>query len=333
MLISLRKYLYGTVSAGSEAEYGCALAQVARQTMHVLTQSLLLEKNAELRQMRGEILKMEEGLGAAKSPAEVERLGGAISGLVETYRAKMLELEQERAAALQNMISGLQQTVVLLSGGSRRAVAGLQQIERELMCAGAIEDIVALRSRLSQCLQLVREEAARERDEVAANLLRMQEAITRASEKVAILRNGTPDRAEAERILRAEGTGGCPQFAAVFRLERFASIASRFGEEAAGQVRDYFADCLEDRIAQPAQLFRWNEAALLVLLDRKKPKWEVTAEIQGVDWGSLKKRVEAGERVAVLSLSNQWAVFERDEIDNREELIARISRFAGNGQD
>jgi hypothetical protein len=63
------------------------------------------------------------------------------------------------------------------------------------------------------------------------------------------------------------------------------------------------------------------------------PKWEVAAEIQNVDWGALEKRLEAGERVAVLSLQNQWSVFEVEENEDRGKLIAQMDQFTGGGKE
>jgi GGDEF domain-containing protein len=333
MLISLRKYLYGPLAAENRDESGPgfpqALLALSQNILKSLQNNAMLDTHSDLRQLKREIGKLEGRLAKAGSPLEIDSIGHEIAATLGAYRAKALELEQARATELNEMISSLNQTVAILSGSSHSSIGRLQRIEKDLERASAIEDIVALRSRLSECLQFVREETAREREDVARNLLLMQETVAKASHSVYAMRSDMPGRAEAECTLRDSPLNSSASFAVIFVLDRFQSIGSRFGPDAADAVMDFFIGALKSKITEPKRFFRWNTASiLLLLLDRTRSKGEALEEIQSVNWAALEKKVEAGDRMAVLSLSNQWVVFSLLEEQNRDELIAKIDQFA-----
>lgn len=331
MFVSLRKYLYGpsTPHPESTPEPCLALLNLSRRLLQAIDTNLLLEPNAGLHQLKSRIRKTGEDLAENSRPCEIRSAGEEIGKDLSAYRVKLEEVRRAQSSELNHMLASLHQTIAVLSGGNQRTVQRLQKIGQDLERAAAIEDIVALKSRLADCLQYVRDETAREKNEAARNLALMRETLAKARESIDFFRSGVPGRADAEQALRNPPGDIFSSFAAVFVLDRYHAIASRFGAETAEAALEAFMQDLRDKIAGPKRMFRWNDRSLVLLLERPCPKPELAADIRKVNWAALEKNVEVGNRVAVLSLSNHWAVFSLNELPDREALIAQIDQFAG----
>ena len=329
MFVSLRRYLEGpSTSPRSPEPLDEALFVLAHGLLEAFESKVLLDAPPSLRSLQSSAAGLHQKLDGMQNTADAEAVSAEASQLLEQYRAGFAKLQEAQAAAIHHMLDNLNETVAVLSGGSQRSVARLRQIEKDLKGAAALEDIVALKSRLKDCMHYVQEEAAREREEVAHNLLLMKETIARVGERVQFLSDGIPGRAEAEQMLLDPALAGHDMFSSIFVLDRYQSIATRFGEAAAEQAIDSFAEELRQRIADPKRLYRWNDSAILLQLERAAGKSTVMTEIQDLNLIVLEKNVDTGDRMAVLSLSHHWTVFAVAEFPERARLVERIGEFA-----
>ncbi|MCL5745066.1 MAG: hypothetical protein M1541_14265, partial [Acidobacteria bacterium] len=203
-MILLRKYLYGGENAASAetiAEDGIcsALAQLSSALLSGIGEQMMRERHSALSVFGLETQKLRERLEASNSMEEIRSISTQSGSLLEEFRRARDQMEQHEAAEVQKMVTMLNQTVAVLSSGSERSLLRLRQIEGDLRQASALGDIVALKARLSDCLQYVREQRAQEREDAARSLERMERDVQRLQEGMALARGGIGSRAEAEQ--------------------------------------------------------------------------------------------------------------------------------------
>ncbi len=336
MFISIRKYLYSDAPAGREGnqalrDFCAALIACGQKALHAIEQHTFTGDQAKVESLRGRIRTLGGRLQQAESPDTVDGVAEDVVKVLAEHGRLTRESDIEKAAEFQKIVAMLNQTVVVLSTGSRRSVGRLRQIEKDLEGASQIQDILSLKSRLSECLTFIREETAREREDVARTVLTMDEEVRKACDTMMLSKAGLPGRPEAERLftdlLQEAKTGG--KFVAVFSLDRCNSIQSRFGAAAGDQVFRDLAKKTVLGLAAPKQVFRWGPGTLVALIERSETLEKVQSEIQHMNAEPLDIKVEVGGRMAVLTVSSRWLVFPLSEARELAWLASEIDAFTG----
>lgn len=333
LMILLRKYLYGGETAApteSTAEAGIcsALAQLAAALLSGLGEQMMRERHSALSVFGLEAQKLRERLEASNSPEAIRSISGESGSLLEEFRLAREQMEQHEATEVQKMVTMLNQTVAVLSSGSERSLLRLRQIEGDLRQASALGDIVALKARLTDCLQYVREQRAQEREDAARSLERMERDVQRLQEGVALARGGIGRRAEAERDV-AEAVAKLDAVFAVFVLERCPLIKVRFSPVVAERFVSLFAQDLSEHLPGPKKLYRWNDFTVLVSVPGSKPLATRTAELrERLSAMPNERQVDVGQRVAVFSNAHRWTLVRPAESGSPAAAILLIDQFA-----
>ena len=330
MYVTIGRYLAlarkkGPGEAAADRE---GMSEFCARTLEQVEQHAICAVESGAEEFRAGIRKIRDTLAAGAPEGGFSTLGDSVSTTLEAYGTWIKEAQRRQAAELNRMFSSLNQTVAVLSSGSHRSIANLRQIEKSLERASAVNDIVALKSRLSECLVHIREETARQREDVAHNLTTLSQTVTEARRRIRGTQSDLPGRDEAERALAEAMNRPAGQFAAVFALERFHLIASRFGDQAVGAALADLGRAMMARIADPKQLFRWNAGSLLLMMQRDDAA-EPVGEIHKADDSAIESSLEVGERVAVLSLKNRWTLLKLTELPDTASAIANIEKFLG----
>lgn len=336
MFITLRKYLYGgspKSGAGEEqiGEFCSALAEFARKAIRGAAELMRDGGEPGIETLRGRIRDLGSQLEEAAAPGDIVGIGDRFAVILTDYWKLRAEAEIERDAEFQKIVSMLNQTVMVLSAGSRRSVARLKKIEKGIESATRLQDIATLKAQLSDCLSFVREETAREREEVARTVLIMEAEINKAKQSVELANSGLPGRAEAERVLASslDSDRVADLYAAVFTLDRLDSIYSRFGSAVGDQAFRDFVGRLLLSLDVPKQVFQWDDCSVLAVLERAAPVGGVRAEMQRLSAEPLDVNVEVGGRMAVLSLVSRWLVLALAGARSPDWLINEIDSFSG----
>jgi GGDEF domain-containing protein len=273
-----------------------------------------VEGNREdLESFRAAIAGLQTSLQQNPSPENILLATGSAVGALQNYNKRTSQFIRAKAVELQAIVAMLMQAMSQIANGSRNSIARLQEIQEEIEHAAMLEDVRAVKARLSDCLQSIRREAARQRDESANAVSTLKEGLRQAKETkpVQVAEScdpvtGLPPHADAEAAIAAACEGGSKVYAALFVVERIQPINSRFGRSVGDQVLVMFLQHLSQALTPADRLYRWNEASFLGLLERHGSADQVRKELGKIL--SRRHTFEIDSRSVVLPVASTWVV-------------------------
>jgi diguanylate cyclase (GGDEF)-like protein len=137
---------------------------------------------------------------------------------------------------------------------------------------------------------------------------------------------GLPGRAQAEQALVQAVRRRARAFVAVISVDRFKTIQSRFGAEAADEVLLFMSLHLAQELSSCDRLFRWTGPSFLMLLERLHPLEDVRREIARLTTVKLGKLLHLKTRSALVVVSAVWTVLPVFTTESADELVAEIER-------
>ena len=100
------------------------------------------------------------------SPQEVLIAAGQAASTINEYGRQTTQFFKAQTNELQSMVAmALTRTMSQISTSSEQSISHLQEIERTLACAAVIDDLRTLKIRMSECLETVRTECMRQKQE------------------------------------------------------------------------------------------------------------------------------------------------------------------------
>jgi len=331
MFITLKRYL-----SGADQELAESLLRMARLLLEAIRVHAVVGDQADYDKFQRDIAKLEDSLGEQLPPAEVLVVAGAAAKTLEDYNQRTTRFVRAQSAELQAMLSMLTETVASLSAGSERSVTRLQTIEKQLERASVLEDIRGLKAKLSECLQSLREEARRQREETARTITELRNEIRKAQQRQATLapaaakppaEGSSMGRAEAEQALAQAVQEGAHVFAAVFVVDRVELVNARFGPNAGEQLVRYFRHHLAQGLLSSDSVYRWGVASFVVLLDRPYSLESTRSEVQRVASVRLEKTIQIGTRTVLLPVTCRWSVLPVFDAVSLQQLVDEIDKF------
>jgi len=245
------------------------------------------------------------------------------------------------------------QTVSNICSISDDCTNRLDRVEEELEEASGIEGVRVLRFRLAECLQVLREQARRQRDEVSQLFIQLQtdfEAAQKASEakkaKAAEARGKTAEatvqepeidkvsglkvRALAERAMAAAIERGRPSYAALFVVDRLHLINAQFGYSTGDRILRSYCGHLRMFLLPQDQLFRWTGPAFVAVIERPDELADETeAEIQKIAASKLDVAVQIGNRSVLLPIVGTSVLMPLAGGGTLADLASRLDAFTG----
>lgn len=330
MFISLKRYLSGT-----DQELAESFQRVVLLLLEAIRLHTVVGEQEEHRRFQEDILQLENKLQQDFSPQQVLVTAGAVAKSLENYNQRTTRFIRMQSVELQGMLAMLTETVAAISAGSERTVARLQSIEKQLERASMIEDIRSLRTRLSECLVALREEARKQREETARTIAELRSEIKRAQERQSASLPakssgaiGTMGRVQAEAALARLIEQRVHAYAAIFVLERFDLIIGRFGTNAGEQLVQFLRHHLTQGLLSSDPVYRWSNASFLVLMERSTSHEEVRSEVQRVASVRLESTLQIGTRTVLLPVSTRWAVLPIFQFPSLPLAIEEIEALA-----
>ena len=243
--------------------------------------------------------------------------GSAVQAL-EGYSQRTTRFIRKQGAELQNIIAMLTRTVISIGTGSDRSVQRLREIGDRLEKAVELEDVQTLRARLSDCLENVREETLRQKNENGEMVAALQRQIAVSSERTRAGSQapdldpvtGLPPQEAAERALQELVRKPGKRYAVAAVVNRMQPINARFGHTTGDEVLRTFKEFFQQQHSPGDQLFRWDGPALLALMERPDSLEAVRAQVRKMLDRPMKETMfEVAGRQVLIPVSSTWLVF------------------------
>jgi len=338
MFISLKRFLDSRPEQLIEA-----LLRMVRLLVQGIEIHAVKGDAADYDKFRSDMRQVQESLTERPAPSEVLVMAGAVVKALEEYNNRASRFIHVQCAELQTMVAMLTKTMTTLASGSETSVARLQSIEKQLHKASMIEDFQTARLRLGECLEGLRTEIVRQKEESARTVTEMRTELTKSRERMAPLSQrgegerradpvtGLRQRPEAEAALVEAAQEGRRVYAVIFVIERLDLINSRFGYAAGDQILVLFSQHLAQNLSRTDQLFRWSGPAILALLERDGAPKQVREEVVRITAQRLEKTILLGTRSVLLPVGASWAMFPVGDFRPVQLLFPQFESFVQGG--
>lgn len=216
---------------------------------------------------------------------------------------------------LQSVAGMLADFLSQATAASEASMVRIEELYERIESAAMIDDLRALKSRVSECLESTRGEYARQRRESTRMMARLRNGLTisqRPTEEEPLTAldpvTGLPLRAQAEAAMETACRDGSRTYAGLFLLERMETIKTRFGLAIGEDVMAQFILRLSEGLGSSDKLFRWSPTSLLTLMERKEASEQVRREIVRFFSRRLEHTFDIGDRSVVLPITSTWIV-------------------------
>ncbi len=291
--------------------------------LHVLSRSRFESLNARFAEMRNAV---------TPDVSEEEALNIALrsSAILADYEKTLQQQATSTAVEMQHIVGMLNQALMALAGGSERSVSRLKNIQASLEKTSYLQDIVALKSSLSDTVQFVREETHREQQAASKDREGFEKDLAKAKEFLAVTRSGLLSREDAIRALPGilrEVAPGRAVYALGFVFERIQSVTQRYGPEVAEELIAVLIRERLHQLAPEATPYRWNTAAVVAFISQEADLSGLRMRAASQNQAQLVHRTAVGNRTAVLTLKPSYLVTE--VASSPEVLVQELDKFTG----
>jgi GGDEF domain-containing protein len=272
---------------------------------------------ADYERFREDMDKCSASLSPVTPTSELLVLVGGALRTMEDYNQRTSKFVHRQSTDLQHMVSMLTQALITVGSSSEHSVNRLQDIEKSLEGTHVVKDIQTLKLRLSECLEAVREEAKRQKQDGQSALVTLQQELGSSGEHLdtppiapetdAV--TGLAGTVEAERAIRTALVSPADKFLLVAVCSRVLAFNARFGYAVGDRVLAALAEQFRKGLSARDQVYRWHGPVLVALLERTEPIDRVRAEIRSFADTRLEKTIEVGQRTVLLPISATWVVF------------------------
>jgi diguanylate cyclase (GGDEF)-like protein len=309
-VVSLKKFLQ------PDAESVQTLLRVS----HILLQGIsehAIEYDAECcARFRRNIQKVSDAFTETLPVSEFLVLAGGAAKALDDYNQHTSTNIRQRKLEFETIITMLTETVKAISSVSVDNVERLQQIEQQVGSAIEISDVKVLKSRLGDCLEGIKKEAARQRADAEQATQSLIQEIGKARARVAGAGSPNNDpltglllREAAEAAIASRCESNKTSYVAVMMVERLHLYNTRFGRAVGDDLLRYFAETVRKSLPPRDILFRWTGPTLVAVLDRACSIEDARLELKRILDKIPTKTIETETRLATLSMASRWGVF------------------------
>jgi diguanylate cyclase (GGDEF)-like protein len=278
------------------------------------------------RAFRAAMEESADSLGQAVTDAAALVLVSAALRSLEEHNRGAEDYLHAGGNDLRGMVKMLTAAIGEFSSAGDQNVKNLRQIENRVASASQSQDIRAIKSHLSTCLQEIRKESERQKAAVASTVLRLQQDVEHARTGAIDPTTGLPPRSKAVECIGRICAARAPAFAACMVIDQMQSVNVTFGSDVGDQVLRYFAGYIRRSLPEKDEVFRWAGACLVAILPRESDAAGVKKEMARILEQRIEYSVETPSRNALLPIKPRWALIPFPEL--RQELIAQIDGFA-----
>jgi diguanylate cyclase (GGDEF)-like protein len=328
-MISLKPYLFGDKSKNSDTEY--------RRIIGLFLQGIALHAvegdQSDYGPFRADIEELAKQITPDTPMSQLLVVVGGALRAMEEYNRRTSKVIHKQNHELQNMVSMLTQTIIIIGSSGEASVNKLQDIEKSMEHACTLDDTQLLKLRLGECLEAVRAEAQRQKTEGQSTLESLKKELHNSRERVGAVpaaveldaATGLPSKKEALKAIQAAVESPRNKFLVIAEVSRVQAVNARFGYAIGDQVLSTFAEHMKGNLGARDRIFRWHGPAVIALLEREDRLEKVRIEIRRFAEVKLEKTAEVGNRTVLLPISASWSIFAVDPpID---ELLKKMEAF------
>ena len=277
--VSIKKYL----DVASSVDY--------RPTLDLLAE-IATEHGIAFNPAQHELFRCDVAsiLGRLNGPVDKEQFTtavGAIGQALRRHNQAVGTLIGHQSAELQNMVIMLTQSIRSLGSASDASTRNLEEIAVQIRRASTLEDVSQLRKRLSECLERLKNETARQKDENQRKLQALNANLSESQHRLAQYCiaadvdqiTGFAGRRTAEGEVHKALASNDSWYLLVAALESLPTINAIFGYDTGDEILAEFAAGLAANLRRPAAIYRWRGPAIVGLLHRPGPIGVVRTEV------------------------------------------------------
>lgn len=328
-MISLKPYLFGAKDQGAGNAY--------RRIIGLFLQGIALHavegEKSDHDHFRADIDQFLKQITPDMPMPELLVVVGAALQAMEDYNRRTTQVIHRQNSELQNMVSMLTQTVITIGASGESSIQKLQEIERSIERVRMLEDMQALKLRLGECLEAVREEALRQKTAGQSTLESLKRELENSRDRVGPIAaameldaaTGLPSKKDALRAIQAAVESPANKFLAIAVVSRVQAVNARFGYAVGDGVLAAFSDHFRKNLGAQAQVFRWHGPSVIALLERDAKLETVRDEVRSFAEAKLERTAEVGNRTVLLPISATWTIFMVGP--PMDELLKRMEAF------
>lgn len=263
----------------------------------------------------------------ATAEERVLATGEALKALQDYARSVRSVTEAQRSELL-TVISRLTKTVSSMVSSGTASQLGI--LERKLEGASAIEDIRFIKLQLNDCLQIARDEIARQRELAAEAHAALSNARAEAANLASQVRSqdsltGLPNRRVAEDVLAAHcGTRGA--FAAIVVMSRVHAINARYGVQVGDEMIRHTARQLVQDLHGFA-VHRWAGPSFLAFTDAEDSLQMTQSRLRTIPPLQISNSAGGRERSLMLPVSTSWTVYALEHESGIDSIVPKLDSF------
>jgi GGDEF domain-containing protein len=304
----------------------------------------------ELTQFRQEVSGLAGKLTVHSTAEEIEVALGFVIRAVTGYNRMAARIAQAHVNELQTMLAMMSSTITFLSDSSKNGVQQLQVVEQNLQTASTIGDVRVLRSRLNDCLVLVRRESTRLRGESQARIAELQAGVERTANHVRSAGRALPEdvpviesrrapppededapigmqtRDAAEQLIASRISQGTEIVVTLFLIDRFAQLHGRFGSQTSDEMRLMVAQHLGEQLGTGA-LFKWSRSAFAAITEVDRPLQAIEQQMTRVAAKRFEKTIEEDRRMVLILVTCSCMVQKVSDADSLVDIAETLDDF------
>jgi len=294
----------------------------------------------ELKRFQHRMSAIAETLSGGTFPEDLlVGIGKTLRALEEYNRGAAL-IFRGQLKELRAMLSTMIATVKFVTSSSETSVRQLSVVEAKLQRASTLEDIRQVKTSLTDCLCLVRNESLRLQSETRGKMADLKNEVERLSSRLrAAARDDSEDpvtglkgRSLAEEEIKNKIHAGRDFLVALFIIDRIASINGRFGRLVGDDILIIGAQTLAQKLSGTT-LYRWSGPAFVAVFDSSVDLTQAQSRATQAAAMRVEKSIEAGNRSALIVITASCHLQRVSSESSPEEILRKMDEFmAAQGQ-
>lgn len=262
-------------------------------------------------------------------------IAGSVIHALEGHGRSTEHQINTRVRELQSIISLLVSTLSRAFHGSHESVSNIQNIDKLLNKTLELDDLRVIKSRLEECLQTVRTEAERTEKNSAglAEVVHGVVARPHVTDALAFCEpelnpiSGLPGKSRCQSALEAALADAGKFFVVPMQIDRLEAVKSRLGDEACHQVVFMVTESLAKKLQKTDQLFHWEGASFVALLERNHPVEVVKREITRITGARIELTVRVGARLVLVPVTFSYLALPLWEHPSVGQMLHQFQTF------
>ena len=331
-MISIRKYLMNAAES-NQVETSLLtgdLLDLCSSLLGGIDQHVLGQKH--VRNLRLQCAELCKTLTPAVDSEDIKRIRLGASDILTEYGRVTQQMTSSAVEETLHMVGMLNQALIVLARRSERSVSRLKAIQTSLEESSHFEDILSLKSSLTETMAFVQQEAVLERQAAAKEMDSLQQDVTRTRGMLAVIGSSLSGREEGIRGI-TEAVRSAPAEKAIyleaFLIDRLQGVTQRYGPEVAEELMLLLLKERVQPLAPAGAIYRWTSASFVVAVLRDRATPAGHTETATSNHRPLVHQFLVGNRTAVLNVTPSHLVSEvtGGSIDTFMDVLDRFTGF------